>query len=529
MPDLYQELINLADSDVYPFHMPGHKRNLESTPMKGAFRCDITEIDGFDNLHDSNGILLKAQQRANELYSAEVTFFLINGSTCGVLSAVSAVMEEGGTILAARGSHRSFYNAAYLRHINIKYLPYKMDNKYRIPVGYTASDIEEMLTDDIQAVFITSPTYEGKISDIKGIAKACHSHGVPLIVDAAHGAHFVLSKHFKDNSFAKECCEQWKEDVNIAVENNNILYTTIPEDAIQQGADIVIHSVHKTLPSMTQTALLHVQGEFVNYNKIRRFLSIYQSSSPSYVMMSSIDLCIREIENNGKEFASRLLKYRNMIAIGTAKCRYIEVVGKNDIPDAAKILISVNNAAMTGHELYDILREEYKLQLEMAGDSYALAIISGWDRREGIVRLIDAINAIDARIEIDNGYFDYDNNANNDQPLDYTGSADGRLKDSMPASKLNQEFSDIVISMLPERINPLYEAWDAEAELVGLDHAIGRISGGFINLYPPGIPLIVPGERFSKTLIEDIEKYQQEGLSVQGVADRKEVLCVRQK
>ena len=123
MPELYRELEKLADSDMYPFHMPGHKRNELSTPLKGAFRCDITEIDYFDNLHDESGIILEAEERANRLYGADQTYFLVNGSTSGVLTAVSAAVKRNGTILAARGSHKSFYHAVYLRNINIKYLP----------------------------------------------------------------------------------------------------------------------------------------------------------------------------------------------------------------------------------------------------------------------------------------------------------------------------------------------------------------------------------------------------------------------
>ena len=183
MPDLYQELIKLAESEMYPFHMPGHKRNLESTPMKGAFRCDITEIDDYDNLHDAKGIILEAQQRANRIYGADETFFLVNGSTGGVLSAVSAAVCEGGKILAARGSHRSFYNAAYLRGLKVKYLPYKVSSRYGIPEIYRAEDVEQEIDDDTQAVFITSPTYEGKCSDIRDIAEVCHRHGIPLVVD----------------------------------------------------------------------------------------------------------------------------------------------------------------------------------------------------------------------------------------------------------------------------------------------------------------------------------------------------------
>lgn len=468
MPDLYQELIKLAESEMYPFHMPGHKRNLESTPMKGAFRCDITEIDDYDNLHDAKGIILEAQQRANMIYGADETFFLVNGSTSGVLSAVSAAVSEGGRILAARGSHRSFYNAAYLRELKVKYLPYKISSRYGIPEIYQAEDVEQEIDDDIQAVFITSPTYEGKCSAIREIAEACHRHGIPLIVDAAHGAHFGLGPK-----------------------------SLIPENAVSQGADIVIHSVHKTLPAMTQTALLHVQGSLVDRQRLRRFLAMYQSSSPSYVLMSSIDLCMKYIEENSEDFINKLVEYRNLVEDATAKLKYIVVPSKKDIPDAAKVLIYVKNAAMTGHELYDILREEYKLQLEMAGEKYALAIISGCDTREGIDRLISAMVEIDARI---------------------TAEEPGEL-----------EKDEVKVVSLPEAVLSINDAWDADKESLELESAIGRVSGEFINLYPPGIPLIVPGEKFSKELVCYVKRYIEEGLTVQGVANRKEVICVKQK
>ena len=290
MPDLYQELIRLAESDMYPFHMPGHKRNCLSTPLEGAFRCDITEIDGFDNLHDEAGIILQAEERANSLYGADKTYFLVNGSTSGVLAAVSTAVHKGGTVLAARASHKSFYHAAYLRDLDIRYLPDNTEKELNIPGRYSAKDVENCLTDDVEAVFITSPTYEGKCSDIRGIAEACHKRGIALIVDEAHGAHFGFGKEYSDAKGGFEA---------------------LPKSAVSEGADLVIHSTHKTLPSMTQTALIHVQGNIVDKGLLKRFLRIYQSSSPSYVLMSSIDLCMKEMEEKGDEFVRNLLKYRN--------------------------------------------------------------------------------------------------------------------------------------------------------------------------------------------------------------------------
>ena len=511
MPDMYQELIKLADSEMYPFHMPGHKRNLESTPMKGAFRCDITEIDDFDNLHDEKGLILEAEKRANKLYGADKTFFLVNGSTSGVLSAVSAVVHKGGTVLAARGSHKSFYHSAYLRNLNIEYLPYKINTKFNIPEGYKTEDIMLALNKydseetNISAVFLTSPTYEGKVSDIEKISKVCHDKDIPLIVDAAHGAHFCL-KGF-------------------------------PKSAVEQGADVVIHSLHKTLPSMTQTALMHVQGDLVDADRIKRFLRIYQSSSPSYVLMASIDECVKEMMQNGVEFADRLLDYRKRIQLETRDCKNIEIPSPDDIQDAAKVLIYVKNGAMTGQRLYDILREEYKLQLEMAGDKCALAIISGWDTEEGIGRLIFAIREIDDKIS---------------QRMSDSCEYSGKISNSKNGYR-NSESGNICEVRLPGRAMSLTEAWDGEKEVIPIsliveelrntdkntqylnkgylpeDGMTKYIAGEFINLYPPGIPIIVPGEIITEQILNDITKYLDEGLNVQGVTDRKEIICVKQK
>ena len=512
MPDLYCELNRLCESELYPFHMPGHKRNCESTPLKGAFNVDITEIEEFDNLHDEKGIILEAEERANRLYGADKTFFLVNGSTCGVLSAVSAAVPEGGRILAGRGSHKSFYNAAYLRRLDISYLPVKMIDKYGIYDGYTGDDVKEALDKSESlpsAVFITSPTYEGKCSDISKIADLCHKKKIPLIVDAAHGAHFGFGEG-------------------------------IPESAVKAGADLVIHSVHKTLPSMTQTALLHVQGSLIDKKKLKRFLTIYQSSSPSYVLMASIDLCMKEMEERGGEFVSKLLKYRKTLEEETKELANIRVAGLSELPDPAKALIYLPSEAMTGQQLYDILREEYKLQLEMAGEKYALAIISGWDTEEGIRRLIDAIRHIDEDLSVHTEITKKKTAAN-------PNSTD--REDTPHNTAINVADSSTGVSKeskyrftLPACKAKICDAWDEEKVIVPLKNANGQISAEFIGLYPPGIPLIVPGEVFDERIVSKMIQYLDEGMNLQGIVcvgndenkgiidtDRRGVICVKQR
>ena len=223
---LDQALEAYGKSDVYPFHMPGHKRN--PLPFPEVYGIDITEIDGFDNLHHAEGILKEAQQRAADLYGSAHCYYLVNGSTCGILASICAAVKKRGRILAARNSHKAVYHALFLSELTAEYL-YPAVTECGIQGQITPRQVEDALKKDPEtsAVVITSPTYEGVISDIEGIAKVAHVHGIPLIVDSAHGAHLGFGGEF-------------------------------PQNAVRLGADAVIESLHKTLPSFTQTALLHL-------------------------------------------------------------------------------------------------------------------------------------------------------------------------------------------------------------------------------------------------------------------------------
>lgn len=495
MPELYDHLLQLNESDLYPFHMPGHKRNVTSGVLKEISKIDITEIDGFDNLHDAHGIIATAQARANRLYGADETFFLVNGSSCGVLAAVSAVADEGDCVLAARASHRSFYHAAYLKHLRLKYVDSGNAERYEFPDAVTVKAIENQLDPTVKAVFITSPTYEGIPADIEGIAEAVHRYGIPLIVDEAHGAHFGFDPG-------------------------------VPDSAVHQGADLVIHSVHKTLPSMTQTALLHVQGKLVKRERLRRYLRIYQSSSPSYVFMASMDACMDMLEKDREEWFERLIRYHDFLCSHTKECIHLHMPDESVIPDPCKIVIAVQDHSITGQNLYEILREKYHLQMEMAGAYHVLAIISGNDTEEGIRRLADAVNEIDASVSIQNVQ---ENTGAIKIPQSKSGGSDRPGADRSEGSTDEQTGRETENA---DAVMPLYRAWDADTELIPIEKAAGRIAGEFINLYPPGTPLIVPGERFERKLLQQLQIYIDNRMNLQGIeTDRDEnslVTVIRQ-
>ena len=238
---LYAKLIEYGQSDFYPYHMPGHKRcEVGEGPLSGVSQIDITEIEGFDNLHHSEGVLKEAQHKASKLYGSKKAYYLVNGSTCGILAAISAATRKGDKVIVARNSHKAVYNALYLNELKPTYI-FPRITRFGLQGQITVEDVQQAIeqTPDAKAVIITSPTYDGITSDVCAIAKIVHEKNMILIVDSAHGAHFGFGYG-------------------------------MPQNVIKQGADIAIESVHKTLPAYTQTALLHLCSDRVEAQKIEK-------------------------------------------------------------------------------------------------------------------------------------------------------------------------------------------------------------------------------------------------------------------
>lgn len=469
MEKLYRKLEEHGKTGSYPFHMPGHKRNPESVDMDLPLKWDITEIDGFDNLHHAEGILRASQERAAKLFKAEETLYSVNGSTAALLSAISASVKRGGQILVARNCHKAVYHGIYLRDLEPVYVFPEMDKETGINSSVSPEAIQELLEKHpkVEATLITSPTYDGVVSDVKRIAEICHQRGIPLIVDEAHGAHFCFSEYF-------------------------------PESAVKLEADVVIQSVHKTLPSMTQTALLHRCSNLVDGEKLRQFMGIYQTSSPSYVLMASIDACVDKLEKDGENMFKTFTENLEAARIRLAACEHIMLVPPERILetgafdyDRSKLLISTVGSSLNGHELGEILRKEFHLEMEMEAERYVLALTAVGDRKEGFDRLCEAIEEIDRREE---------------EPLleECSGSCISRalLQDQPPLVRLR-----------------IADAMDWEQEACPLLKSEGRISGEFAYLYPPGVPILVPGEEITGHLIQNMRRYREQGLSLQGMKD----------
>ena len=454
MEHLYQKLTKYSEKDYYPLHMPGHKRKPWGDLPAEYFRRDITEIDGFDNLHQPEGILLALQKRASELYGASESFYLVNGSTGGILSAISAALPKRGHLLMVRTCHKSVYHAAYLRELRLSYMYPDLLEEYDICDAISALHVRRALElyDDIGAVLIVSPTYEGRIADVAAIAGEVHKRGIPLIVDEAHGAHLGLSD-------------------------------LVCENSCRLGADLVIHSTHKTLPALTQTALLHVNGALIDRNLLRRFLHIYQSSSPSYLLMASIDNALTQIEKDADRIYLSFVNYYRAMTKELEKCKHIKIISESDNrQDKGKLLVTVKGTNITGKELYNILLKKYHLQPEMAGESFVLLMFTINDSFEGYERVKQALLEIDRDLkEKESGY---------------------AMNDMIPKTEATMS---------------LAEAWDGVSEDILLAEADQRIAAEFVNCYPPGIPILVPGEKINSDIIQKINDWIRLDLTVQGL------------
>ena len=488
---LINRLAAYARSDMYPFHMPGHKRRTgpEDSFMNSCvdsftnpFAVDITEIEGFDNLHHPEGILKDSMKWAADVYGADQTYYMINGSTGGILAAVCGSVPRGGRILVSRNCHKSVYHGICLNQLKTSYVYPQEIEGLGIQGGITAEDVDRMLNRymDTQAVLIVCPTYDGIVSDIEAIARIVHRAGLPLIVDEAHGAHFRYDAMF-------------------------------PVSALDLGADVVIQSVHKTLPSLTQTALLHIKcnrpdgGCYADRERIDRYIHMVQSSSPSYVLMASIENSIYQMEQTdmapyGKQLHKLRRRLGQMRHLRLADTGLIGQAGIRDL-DISKIVVSTRGTCLypaedgltgfTGAQLDDILRREYHLEMEMCGADYVTAITTVMDSGEGLERLGDALTRIDSQLT-DAGY-----------------KPDGRSG--------NQKS---VYSMRCDTAMSMGEAMEEKMASVGLEDSAGCISGEFVYIYPPGIPIVAPGEWISGPTLEVILEYRDKGLPVQGPADQ---------
>lgn len=466
---LFDALKEYVDRDTLPFHVPGHKKGVgidkefKNFIGENPFKIDVTVFKLVDSLHHPTGPIKKAQELVADAYESHASFFSIHGTSGAIQAMILAVVNDGDKIIVPRNVHKSVTSGIILSGAVPVFMEPEIDKKLGIAHGVTPETVEKTLKEnpDAKAVLIINPTYYGVATDIKKIADIVHSYDIPLIVDEAHGPHLAFSEK-------------------------------LPMSALKAGADICAQSTHKIIGSLTQGSLLHVKSKYVDPKRVQQILNLMQTTSPSYIIMASLDCARRQIALEGKDLLQKtieLCKYtRDEInKIPGFYCFGEEVLGKPGSYsfDPTKLTISSRELGITGFELDMILADKYHIQMELSDFYNVLAVGSFGDTKEGMDRLLSALK------EISNDYY-------------------GK-KETV------QDFLDI--PAIPTKILNPREAFYSDKISIPLNESIGKISGEFLLAYPPGIPVLCPGEEITQEVVDYVHDLKRANLYVQGTED----------
>lgn len=462
-------LESIEREGLISFHVPGHKngRLLENMPFaQNIGHFDTTEIPGTDNLHDPEDIILEAQKKVRNFYGTKESFFLVNGTSCGIISMIYAAFQPGDKVIISRDAHKSVFTGMILGNIEPVYITPEVDMSVGLSLGVTKELVEEAYEkhDDIKGIVVTYPNYHGICTELEGVAELVHSHNGVLLVDGAHGAHLLLHEE-------------------------------LPETAINYGGDIVVHSTHKSLPAFTQSSILHYCSERVSLSKLKMALSMFQSSSPSYLLMASLENAVDIANDKGRVLMDELLEVIEDAKETIQKETPFYFLEASLLPhkmkfDKTKMTLLTGSAPITGGELERLLREKYKIQCEYSTDSVVLFITSIGTSKKDLMALTNALVEIAQEI----------NGCN----VVSEGAEDGSLDYNFRTFKL-------------KKLLKPSEAIHCPKILVDLEESIDQIAGEFIVPYPPGVPIVVPGEVISEQVVNYIEEGCRKGYNVNGV------------
>lgn len=470
-PSVLDRMIKYREEKHIPFHMPGHKRYTQLPYLKTLVAdLDFSEIEGMDDLHQPKEMFKNTMTLAKKLWESKNSYLSIAGSTAMILSGIRSLTEYGDSVLVARNCHRSVYHAIELCGLRPVYVLPEFIEEYGITSQVHLEDIQRAFEQakhqgqSPSLLVLTCPNYEGIFSDLKSIVAYAHQVGMKVLIDEAHGAHVDLYQ--ETMLFSEDKAEA-------------------PCSALKAGADFVVQSLHKTLPSHTSTAICHLQGETVDESKLRHQLKIFQTSSPNYLLMASIDSCIRYLHT---EEAKKKFHDWKKLCLSTRKklsaLKQLKLFGqkKEDFKkifayDFSKFVISTRGTNFSGLDLGQALRG-YGIEVEMMNKDYVICMSGMLNTKAHHEKLIKALFEIDAKLS--------------------TQTPDERLA-----------------FRLEEQVLSPTEAYASPSEWVSFEQAEGRIAAEFIWAYPPGIPLIVPGEKINSAFIEQIEKMQKVGLNLQ--------------
>lgn len=468
---LVQRLEDFKKVGPVSFHVPGHKNGILSglpSDLRLALQYDLTELEGLDDLHEPNGVIEEAQQMLAELYSSDRSFFLVNGSTVGNLAMIYATCSVGDTVIVQRNAHKSVFHAIELTGARPVFVSPVWDSRTRTVGTVTAMQVKCALEayPEAKAVILTYPTYYGTTGiELEETIHICHMHNVPVLVDEAHGAHFVVGEPF-------------------------------PSSALGLGADVVVHSAHKTLPAMTMASFLHVRSNLVDAERIAHYLQMLQSSSPSYVLMASLDDARAYVESYNEVDKMRFIEKRNGFINRLEQVPRLQTI---ETDDPLKLIVRVE-----GYSGFDLQK-----QLEMEGiyaelaDPFQVLFVLPLLKEENNFHFSEIGNKIEYAIE--------------------------RLCEL-------EETADIIeppifkedISHLVYTSNELRQL---KAKWISHEEAVDHVAAAAIIPYPPGIPLLLGGERVTEAHLQSLALLLQLGAKFQGAirVHEKQILVVKRE
>jgi len=472
---IFDALINYVKDDITPFHMPGHKKGVGAASRLTDFlgrnflAIDVTGVEGMDDLHEPQGIIKEAQELAAQAFGADYSFFLINGTSSGVHGMILAACNPGDKIIIPRNAHRSIVSGVILAGARPVYMQPEVDNELGIAMGVTPEMVEAALKEnpDAKAVMLINPTYYGVTTDLARIVEIAHSYGKPVLVDEAHGPHLKF-------------------------------HPELPVTAMEAGADLCAQGVHKIIGGMTQASILHVKKGRIDIPRLKTMLRLVQSTSTSYLLLTSLDMARMQMATEGKELLDKTLALAGQARerinrIPGLSCFGKEIIGgpgRYDL-DTTKLTICVKEAGFTGQEVELILRYDYGIQVELADLYNVLCIVSIGDRQESIDKLLNALEDL--------------------------------VKTKTPDPENPEFFQELQrhgqIPAIPKQIMTPRNALFASAQAVPFAELEEYISAEVIASYPPGIPIICPGEEFNKEIMDYLQLLKEAGIRIQGPQD----------
>lgn len=462
---LVEAMIKYLQDEVYPFHTPGHKGgNGLSRDMlyllRHAGETDVSLMDELDDLHNPTGVIAEAQKLAAKLYGSDACFWCVNGTTLAIQAMVLSVVQPGDKVLVARNSHLSVFNALTLAGAEPVCMTPDYNGKFGIQTQVSASAIRSalMLNGSIKAVLITSPNYYGICADVAEIANVCHDYGIPLLVDEAHGAHLGFSDK-------------------------------LPKNALRGGADMVAQSTHKVLGAMTQASMLHVKSKFVSIDKVRDTVALLTTTSPNYLLMASLDAAREQLSEQGEIMSEKSLELAQRLR-EVLKIVNLRVLEPKDVEpyelDTTRVLVNLDNTDLTGPQMAKYLRTS-KIAVEMVDAKNLLFLVTYADDNpkfyDALIRLRKLLVSLVRRHSCKEKVADFS---------------------QMPAT---------------DRMMPLRQVFNEKKERVDLAWCMGRIAGEMVAFYPPGIPVLLPGEKITLEIISYLETQKRLGLVVKGAED----------